>query len=57
MDRIRITNRESWNWYKVGEEYAIKDAYSYQPLGVQVFKNDNGKSPDIVQNEHFEYIR
>ena len=57
MDRIRITTRENWNWYKVGEEYAIKDAYSYQPLGVQVFKNDNGKSPDIVQNEHFKYIR
>ena len=56
MKKIKIIKNEKWNWYKVGEEYIIKDAYSYQPLGVQVFKENSGKSPDVVANEHFVYL-
>lgn len=57
MDRIRIIKAKEWNWYKVGDEYYVKDAHSYQPLGVQVFKENNGRSPDVVENKHFEYVR
>lgn len=57
MDRIRIIKARKENWYKVGEEYYVKDAHRYQPLGVQVFKANNGRTPDVVENKHFEYVR
>lgn len=57
VQKIRIIKSNKHNWYKVGDEYTIKDAHSYQPLGIQVFKENNGKSPDVVENGHFEYIR
>ena len=57
MDKIRIVKAEEWNWYKVGDEYYVKDAHSYQPLGVQVFKENNGRTPDVVENKHFKYVR
>ena len=57
MQKIKITKSKDYNWYKIGDEYTVKDGHSYQPLGVQVFKENNGKSPDIVENGHFEYIR
>lgn len=56
MKKIKIIKAENWNWYHVGEEYVVKDDCSYQPLGVQVVEQGNGKSTDVVQNEHFEYI-
>lgn len=56
MKKIRIVKAEEWNWYKVGDEYTIKDSESYEPIGVQVYKANNGKEPDIVQFGHFEYI-
>lgn len=57
MRKIKITKAEEWNWYNVGEEYIVKDSFSYQPIGVQVVKFENGKTPDVVENGHFEYIR
>ena len=54
--RIKIIKAEEWNWYKKGEVYVIKDANKYQPLGVQVVRPNNGKVPDVVENEHFKYI-
>lgn len=56
--KIRIIEAEKWNWYKdkIGCVYQVKDDETYQPLGVQVYKEDNGKSPDIVQNKHFVII-
>ena len=57
VQKIRIIKSNKHNWYKVGDEYTIKDAHSYQPLGIQVFKENNGKNPDVVENGHFEYIR
>lgn len=57
MDRIRVIKANKRNWYKVGQEYYVKDAHQYQPLGVQVFKENNGHCPDVIENGHFEYIR
>lgn len=56
MQKIKITKREKWNWYKVGAEYTVRDSESYKPLGVQVYKANNGREPDIVQFGHFKYI-
>ena len=57
MQKIRIIKSNKHNWYKVGDEYAIKDAHSYQPFGVQVFKENNVRILAVVENGHFEYIR
>lgn len=53
---IRITKAKKDNWYKKGETYYILDAYKYQPLGVQVVREGNGRVPDVVENGHFTII-
>ena len=56
MKRIKIIKASSWNWYRKGQIYTVKDAYRYQPLGVQVVRTNNGREPEVVENGHFEYI-
>ena len=56
MKQIKIIKVEEWNWYKLGDVFTIKDENKYSCIGVQVYKENNGKDPDVIQNDHFEYI-
>ena len=56
MKKIRIIKGGDWKWYRKGQEYFVKDEYKYQPYGVQILKENNGKVLDVVMNGDFEYI-
>ncbi len=56
MKKIRVIKGGKQKWYKKGQEFWVKDEYKYQPYGVQVLKENNGKVPDVVMNGDFEYI-
>ncbi|WP_419877698.1 hypothetical protein [Brevibacillus centrosporus] len=54
--QIRVIESESWNWYRVGEIFTVRDAHKYGDIGVQVHKNSKGVSPDVVQHGHYEFV-
>lgn len=56
MKKIRVIKGGKQKWYKKGQEFLVKDEQKYQPYGVQVLKENNGKVPDVVMNGDFEYI-
>jgi len=53
---IKIINAKEWNWYKVGEIYKVRDVYKYGDIGIQVVREDNKHSPDVVSHGDYEYI-
>lgn len=56
MRKIRITHHCDANWYKTGETYIVRDERKYEGIGVQVVKNGNGVTPDVVFDGDYEYI-
>ena len=59
---LKIINAESYNWYKVGEVYKIRDINKYSCIdGIQVwrnkvFYNKHGNAPDVVMKSDCEFI-
>lgn len=54
--RIKIIRAKEWNWYKVGEEYVIKDSEKYKSIGVQVYRENNGNAPDVVGHGDYKTV-
>lgn len=55
--RVKVIRACSSNWYKVGEVYEVRDAKSYEGIGVQVWNSDSAaKHPDVIMNGDFEYV-
>lgn len=56
MSKLKITKAETWNWYKVDQEFEIVDSEKYS-VGIQVKVDGNsGVTPDIVQHGHYQLI-
>lgn len=54
--KIKVIKAYEDNWYKVGDIFLVKDAERYE-IGVQVYKNNNGCVPDVVQHGHYEILK
>lgn len=55
--KVKVIRACSSNWYKVGEVYEVRDAKSYEGIGVQVWNSDSAaKHPDVIMNGDFEYV-
>jgi hypothetical protein len=54
--KIKVTKAFEVNWYKVGEEYRVKDFDKYRPHGVQVYRDLEGVNPDVIMDGHYEII-
>ena len=55
LERIRVIKAANYNWYKVGDVFIVKDKDRYD-IGVQVYKENNGRVPDVIQHGDYEYI-
>lgn len=55
--RVRVIKCTKANWYKIGEEFEVRDTKKYGEIGIQVW-NSNGldKHPDIIMHGDYEYI-
>lgn len=56
FEKIRVIKAADYNWYKVGDTFVVKDKNRYE-IGVQVYKENNGRVPDVVQHGDYEYIK
>ena len=54
--QIKIIKAESYNWYKVGEVYLVKDKDKYENMGLQIYREDNGRVPDVIMHGDYEEI-
>lgn len=56
MKKIKITHHFESSWYRTGEVYSVKDEKRYEGIGVQVVKENNGYTPDVVRDGDYEYV-
>lgn len=56
MEKIKIIKAESWNWYKENQIFEVKDWNKYEEIGVQIVKENNGQTADVVQHGHYEIL-
>lgn len=56
MKKIKVIHHLEENWYRTGEVYIVKDETRYAGIGIQVVKENNGHTPDVIKDGDYEYI-